>query len=108
MLVCHTRFFFCYCLRFFQNSTQVSQFTNDPRICAEKAKSTLKEWEKIQRTTNEDLLWRVELLSKKKAEKKEEPYAEFEDVIVDAKVSAAVAILEAKIKLAEDLEHSRS
>ena len=47
-------------------------------------------------------------MSKLKAENEEDHSTELEEVISDAKASAAVSILKAKIKLAEDLEHSRS
>ena len=92
-------------MHLFQVSTHVSQFTNDIKILAEKVESALKEQEKIWRTTNANLPRRVDLLSKQKAEKKEEHYAEIEEVIAYAKASDVVAIMEAKIKLAEDLEH---
>ena len=47
-------------------------------------------------------------MSKQKAEKEEEHSTELEEVVAKAKASVMVAILEAKIMLAEDLEHSGS
>ena len=42
-----------------------------------------------------------------KSRKEEEHIADIEEVIGDAKTSAAIAILQAKIKLVEDLENTR-
>ena len=50
----------------------------------------------------------MDLLSNHKVEKEEEHLADLEEVIVDAKTSAAIAILQAKINLAEDLENASS
>lgn len=58
--------------------------------------------------TNENILKRIDLLIKEKAEKEEKYTLEIEEVIVDAKARAAVAIQEAKIKLDEDLDNSGS
>ena len=59
----------------------------------------LKEQEKIWRETNEDLLRRVELLSKEKAEKEEEHAVEMDEVIAEMKASAIMIVWEAKLKL---------
>lgn len=67
-------------------------------------KKRVKEW----KTTNEDLLKRVELLSKEKVEKEEEHVEEMEKVIVEGKSSAAMAIWETKIKLAKDVANAGS
>lgn len=50
----------------------------------------------------------MELLRKQKVEKEDEHYADLEEVIADAKTSVVMAILEAMIKLAEDLENGGS
>lgn len=50
----------------------------------------------------------MELLSKEKAKKEEEHAAKMDDVIVDVKASATVAVREAKVKLAEDVENAGS
>lgn len=55
--------------------------------------------------THEDLLRRIELLIMEKAEKEEEHVLEIDEVITDTKASIVVAIWEAKIKLAEDLDN---
>ena len=47
-------------------------------------------------------------MSKQKVEKEEEHLTDLEEVIVDAKTSAALAILQTKIKLDEDLENTSS
>ena len=60
------------------------------------------------KATNEDLLKIVELLSKEKSEKDGEHAAEIKEVFVEVKSSVAIAIWEAKIKLAEDLRNSGS
>ena len=57
------------------------------------------------KSTNEDRLRRVELVSKEKAEREEEHVHEMEEVISDAKISVVVAVWEAKIHLAEGLEN---
>ena len=47
-------------------------------------------------------------MSKQKVQKEEDHIEDPEEVIVDAKRSAMIAILQAKIKLAEDLENTSS
>lgn len=74
----------------------------------ERAKQDLQGQERMWKATTKDLLRRVELLSKEKVEKEEEHLLEMEEVISDAKVGVTVAIWEAKIHLAEDLENVSS
>ncbi|KAL7583141.1 hypothetical protein Lser_V15G42752 [Lactuca serriola] len=64
-------------------SSHVSQFVADIRIRTEEVERALKEQEKEWKATIKDLLKRVELLSKEKAQKEEEHVAEMEDVIAD-------------------------
>lgn len=53
--------------------------------------------------TNEDLLKRVELLSKEKDEKEEEHDVEMEEVIAKVKSNVVMVVWETKIKLDEDV-----
>ena len=55
----------------FQVSDNVSQSTFDLHARAKNVELPLKEQEKVCKSTNEDLLLRVELLSKEKVEKVE-------------------------------------
>lgn len=59
-------------------------------------------------TTNEDLLRRVESLSKEKVEKEEDHTTEMDDVIAKVKASIVVAVREAKLMLAENMENAGS
>lgn len=83
----------------FQVSDHVS---TDLKIRVE---SVLKEQEKMWRATNVDLLRKVELLSKEKTENAEEHAAEMDEVIAETKAGAVVAVWEAKLKLAKDIEN---
>lgn len=80
----------------------------DLRIRYEEAEQLLEEWDKEWKGIHEDLLRRIQLLIKEKVEKEEKHILETEEVITDAKPSAAVAIWEAKIRMAVDLENSGS
>ena len=73
---------------------------------AEKAELALKEHEKVWEATNEDLLRRVELLSKFKAKKEEQHAVEITKVIVEVKDSVVVVVWEAEIKLTEDVANA--
>lgn len=92
-------------LSLLQVFAHVSQFSTDLRIPAERVEHALKEQEKIWKATNGDILRMVELLRKQQAEKEEKHIHKVEEVNADAKASAAVAVWEAKIKLADDLEN---
>ena len=72
------------------------------------AEQALKKKEKIWKATNEDLLKRVKLLIKEKAEKEEEHITGMKEVITEAKASAVVAVWEAKMKLAKDMDNAGS
>lgn len=54
----------------FQVSEHISQSTADLKARAEKAELDLKEQEKVCKSTNKDLLMRVELLSKEKTRRR--------------------------------------
>lgn len=86
----------------------ISWSTTDLKVRAEKAELALRELERVWKATNEDLLKRVELLSKEKDEKEDEHVAEIAEVIVEVKGSVAMAIWEAKNKLAEDVANAGS
>ena len=66
------------------------------------------EREKEHKVTNKDLLKRVELMIKEKDDKEEEHAVEMEEVIVEAKSSATMAVCESKIKLFEDVANAGS
>lgn len=78
------------------------------RILAKRIEQVLKEQENIWKTTNEDLLKRVELLSKEKAEKAEEHEMEMAKVIAEVKANATLAVWEANIKVTEDVANAGS
>ena len=77
------------------------------RVRDEKAERALNEKENVWKETNEDLLTKVEWLSKEKVEKKEEHALEIEEVISELK-SSALEVWEAKIKPMEDVENTGS
>lgn len=87
----------------FQVSDHVSRPTADLKVRVEKDEIALKENEKEWKSINEDLLLRVELLSKEKVEKEEEHAAEVAEVIFEVRGSVVVAVWDAKIKIAEDV-----
>ena len=77
------------------------------RVRDEKAERALNEKENVWKETNEDLLTKVEWLSKEKVEKEEEHALEIEEVISELK-SSALEVWEAKIKPMEDVENTGS
>lgn len=77
------------------------------RVRDEKAERALNEKENVWKETNEDLLTKVEWLSKEKVEKEEEHALEIEEVIFELK-SSALEVWEAKIKPMEDVENTGS
>lgn len=77
------------------------------RVQVEKVEQDLREKEKVWKVTNEDLLRRVELLRKEKAEKEEEPDAEIVEVIAEVKASTIMVVWESNIKLVEDVANRR-
>lgn len=87
----------------FQVSNHVSRTAVNLNVRAKKAELALKEQEKVWKSTNEDLLMKVELLSKEKVEKGEEHATEMQEVIVEVRSSVVVAVWEAKINVAEDV-----
>lgn len=94
--------------RLFQVFAYLSQCGADLRIQAEGAEQALMEREKERKVTNKDLLKRVELMIKEKDDKEEEHAVEMEEVIVEAKSSATMAVCESKIKLFEDVANAGS
>lgn len=77
-------------------------------IHAERAEQVLKDQEIMWKAANKDLLKRVELLSKEKAQKEEEHEAEMTKVIVEVKAIAILVVWEAHIKLVEYVANARS
>lgn len=63
---------------------------------------------KEQEGVKKELLQKVEKLTKEKAEKEKKHVAEMDNVIAEVRMSAAIAVWEAEIKLAEDLCNARS
>lgn len=62
----------------------------------------------MQKAANQDLLNRVELLSKGKDEKEEAHDAAITEVIAEVKANFSMTVQEAKIKLAEDVANTGS
>lgn len=85
-------------------SNHVPRSIEDLRLRAKEAEGTLKEQKRIWKTTNEDILIKVEKLSKEKEEKEGGHAQETEDMISELKSSIAEAVWEAKIKMVEDME----
>ena len=93
---------------FLKVSTLVSQFEVDLAIQVDLAEWAPNEKEKDWKVTNKDLLWRVELLSREKAENEEEHVMDIKEVITVVKANDVVDILEEKIKLTEDVANAGS
>lgn len=87
----------------FQVFDHISRSTVNLKIRAERAELPLMEKEKEWKPKNEDLLMRVEPLSKEKDENEGEHAAEMTNVIVEVRSSVVVVVREANIKLTEDV-----
>lgn len=74
----------------------------------DKAEMALKEQEKVWKSTNEDLITRVELLCKANTEKEDEHADEMAEVISEVRGSVVMAICEARIKLEEGVANAGS
>lgn len=62
------------------------------KILTERAELALKEQKKIWRVTNDDLMRRLELMSKEKDAKDAEHAVDMHEVIIDVKASANVVV----------------